>query len=207
MCASGSAQATRTCGAACRDWRSKFKKASSGPPTRATYLSSGGAGHTNQHSAYDRRFARVAYPYHPFFGQVLRASPNRRGLDLRCVYTEDKPGQSRELPSWMFDESYCASIDQGAPRVSIAALYAFAALLESLNKNRQRRARSPSSKTKEKGHAKVGLGKSKSTRFGSGAPSASTSTDAPKPSTGGGGPGGPASERDGRPGGPRSGRR
>jgi IS66 Orf2 like protein. len=43
------------------------------------------------------------------FWRTLQVAPFRRGKDLKCIYTEERRGFSREVPNWMFDESYCAA--------------------------------------------------------------------------------------------------
>jgi hypothetical protein len=60
----------------------------------------------HRHSAYPFRFATIAYRWHPLFGRTLQASPFRRGKELTCIYTDERPDLCRELPNWMFDESY-----------------------------------------------------------------------------------------------------
>jgi hypothetical protein len=32
---------------------------------------------------------------------------------LKCIYTEERRGFSREVPNWMFDESYCTGMALG----------------------------------------------------------------------------------------------
>ena len=111
-----------TCGAACRAWRYRFRKISNVILTLATFTSSGVAAANDRHSAYSFRHARVAYRWHPLFDRTLRVSRNRRGKDLTCIYTDERPDLARELPNWMFDESYCASMSLGPPQVSVEAL-------------------------------------------------------------------------------------
>ena len=53
--------------------------------------SSAGAGANDRHSAYRFRRARVAYRWHPLFGRTLQVSHNRRGKDLTCIYTDERP--------------------------------------------------------------------------------------------------------------------
>ena len=72
-----------------------------------------------RHSAYSFRTARIAYRWHPLFGQTLQVSPHRRGKDLQCIYTDERPDLSRELPTWMFDESYCAGMALGEPQINL----------------------------------------------------------------------------------------
>src|SRR6478672_1059463 len=87
------------------------------------------SGPNKRHSAYSFRTARIAYPWHPLFGQTLQVSPHRRGKDLQCIYTDERPDFSRELPTWMFDEGYCAGMTLGEPQISIEGLIKFAAAL------------------------------------------------------------------------------
>jgi hypothetical protein len=54
----------------------------------------------------------------------LQVSRNRRGEDLTCIYTDERPDLARELPNWMFDESYCAGMSLGPPQVIPKALEA-----------------------------------------------------------------------------------
>jgi hypothetical protein len=79
----------------------------------------------------------------------LQVSPNRRGKDLTCIYTDERPDLARELPNWMFDESYCAGMILGPPQVSIEALNELAAILAAGGKSAKRGSRSHPSKTKE----------------------------------------------------------
>jgi hypothetical protein len=55
----------------------------------------------------------------PLFGRTLQVSRNRRGKDLTCIYTDERPDLARELPNWMFEEKYCAGMSVGRPQVSI----------------------------------------------------------------------------------------
>ena len=102
-----------------------------------------------RHSTYGFRFARIAYRWHPLFGRVLQVSPHRRGKDLMGIYTEERPDLSRELPRWMFDESYCASMALGPPTVSIEGLNELVEVLASLQRTQRLTARSRSSVVKE----------------------------------------------------------
>jgi len=69
---------------------------------------------------------------------------------LQCIYVEDRPDISRELPSWMFDAGYCGRMILGTPEVSVQGLDQLAALLATLVKTRKRGARShPSRKEKD----------------------------------------------------------
>ena len=116
-----------------------------------SYSAAGVANH--RHSAYGFRFATIAYRWHPLFGRTLQVSPFRRGKDLTCIYTDERPDLCRELPNWMFDESYCAGMTLGLPEISIEGLNELAAVLASLGANRQRGAQSHPSRKKEKDSA------------------------------------------------------
>ena len=100
----------------------------------------------------------------PLFGRTLRVSPFRRGKDLTCIYTDERPDLCRELPNWMFDEGYCAGMTLGQAEISIEGLNEFAAVLASLGTNRKRGAQSSPSKQKEKGCAEEPLSQSSSAR-------------------------------------------
>ncbi|MGA2496003.1 MAG: hypothetical protein ABSF67_24295 [Roseiarcus sp.] len=102
-----------------------------------------------RHSAYSFRHARVAYRWHPLFDRTLQVSRNRRGKDLTCIYTDERPDLARELPNWMFDDAYCAGMSLGPPQVSIEALNELAAVLAAGGKSLKRGSRSRPSKTKE----------------------------------------------------------
>jgi len=102
-----------------------------------------------RHSAYSFRRATIAYRWHPLFGRTFQVSLNRRGKDLTCIYTDERPDLARELPNWMFDESYCVGMSLGPPQVSIKALNELAAVLAAGGKSRKRGARSRPSETKE----------------------------------------------------------
>jgi hypothetical protein len=116
-----------------------------------------------RHSAYGFRTARIAYPWHPLFGQTLQVSPHRRGKDLQCIYTDERPDLSRELPTWMFDESYCAGMTLGEARISIEGLIKFAAALEVFSETLTQSPRSHPSRGKEKDRAKKSLSQSGAT--------------------------------------------
>ena len=118
----------------------------------------------SRHSTYGFRFATIAYPWHPLYGRTLQVSPFRRGKDLTCIYTDERPELSRELPNWMFDEGYCAGMTLGSPEISIEGLNEFAAVLASHATNRKRRAQSSPSKKKEKGCAEEASSQSRSAR-------------------------------------------
>ena len=108
----------------------------------------------DRHSAYSFRSATIAYPWHPLAGRTLHVSPFRRGKDLTCIYTDERPDLSRELPNWMFDASYCSGMKLGPPEISVDGLTELAALLATLRKTRRKDASSRSSKKAEKGDAK-----------------------------------------------------
>src|ERR1700742_1066555 len=118
-------------------------------PTAARFTFSGAAKATARHSTYSLRFARIEYRWHPLFGRTLQVSPFRRGKDLRCIYTEERPDLCRELPNWMFDDAYCGGMTLGRPEVNLAALHELGKVLALLNKTRTRTARFSSRKLKE----------------------------------------------------------
>jgi hypothetical protein len=124
---------------------------------RVISLFFGDAAANKRHSAYSFRTARIAYPWHPLFGQTLQVSSHRRGKDLQCIYTNERPDLSRELPTWMFDESYCAGMTLGEARISIEGLIKFAAALEAFSGTLTHIARSRPSKRKEEHRAKKSL--------------------------------------------------
>lgn len=110
---------------------------------------------TDRHSAYNLRFATIAYRWHPLFGRTLQVSPFRRGKDLKCIYTDVRPDLCRELPTWMFDDIYCTSMSLGAAEVGIEGLNSLSELLAVLGKTRKRGARSRSSKKENDGAVKA----------------------------------------------------
>jgi len=118
-----------TCGVACEVWRCRCRKVLGGIHSPATFFSSVAVAASKRHSAYSFRTAKIAYPWHPLFGLTLQVSSHRRGKDLLCIYTDERPDLSRELPTWMFDESYCAGMALGEPQISIEGLLKFAAVL------------------------------------------------------------------------------
>ena len=117
---------------------------------RAICTCSGAAAANHRHSAYGFRFATIAYRWHPLFGRTLQVSPFRRGKELTCIYTNERPDLCRELPNWMFDESYCAGMTLGPPEISIEGLNELAGVLALLGANRKRGAQSRPSKKKER---------------------------------------------------------
>ena len=165
-------------------------------PMPAIFMSFVVVAANSRHSAYGLRFARIAYRWHPLFGRTLRVAPHRRGRDLKCIYTDERPDLSRELPNWMFDEGYCASMALGPPEISIEGLNELAGVLASFGANRKRGARSRSSKTKENGSAEKAA--SKSSSVGSRAGTSKSSTIIGAQSEGAGrSPGRPSAEGPG----------
>ncbi|HZZ22538.1 MAG TPA: hypothetical protein VFE60_08185 [Roseiarcus sp.] len=79
----------------------------------------------------------------------MQVSRNRRGKDLTCIYTDERRDLARELPNWMFDESYCAGMSLGPPQVSIEALNELAVVLAAGGKSPKPSSRSRPSETKE----------------------------------------------------------
>jgi hypothetical protein len=80
---------------------------------------------------------------------MLQVSRNRRGQDLTCIYTDERPDLARELPNWMFDEKYCAGMSLGPPQVGIEALNALVTVLAAGGKSAKRGSRSSPSEAKE----------------------------------------------------------
>jgi hypothetical protein len=115
----------------------------------AIFSFSAAAAASKRHSAYSFRRATNAYRWHPPFGRTLQVSYNRRGKDLTCIYTDERPDLARELPNWMFDERYCASMSLGPPQVGIPALNAFAAMPAAGGKSARRGSRWRPSEAKE----------------------------------------------------------
>jgi hypothetical protein len=83
------------------------------------------------------------------FGRQLQVSPFRRGKELTCIYTNERPDLCRELPNWMFDESYRSGMTLGPPEISIEGLNELAGVLASYGANRKGGAQSHPSKRKE----------------------------------------------------------
>jgi hypothetical protein len=69
-------------------------------------------------------------------------SPFRRGKELTCIYTDERPDLCRELPNWMFDQGYCAGMTLGPPEISIEGLNELAAVLALFDRDRNRGAQS-----------------------------------------------------------------
>ncbi|WP_322886800.1 hypothetical protein U8C31_27345 (plasmid) [Sinorhizobium medicae] len=154
-----------------RWWRQRFRLI----PTVVTCLCSAPSGDSYRHSAYVSRFSTIAYPWHPLFGKKVQVSPFRRGKSLTCIYTDERPDLCRELPNWMFDQSYCANMALGLPEISIAGLNELAAALASFDATRSRGAKSRPSRKKEKDDAKQATSKPRPTHSAVGAPKSSGS--------------------------------
>ena len=45
----------------------------------------------------------------------------RRGKDLKCIYTDERPDLCWDLLNWMFDAAYCG-MEIGLPEISIPGL-------------------------------------------------------------------------------------
>ncbi len=138
-------------------WRGRCRKVLDEIRSRETYMCSVARAANKRHSAYSFRTARIAYRWHPLFGQTLQVSSHRRGKDLQCIYTDERPDLSRELPVWMFDEGYCVNMALGEPQISIDGLLKFAAALEACTETLARGARLAPSRKKEKESAKKPL--------------------------------------------------
>jgi hypothetical protein len=80
-------------------------------------------------------------------------SPFRRGKELTCIYTDERPDLCRELPNWMFDQGYCAGMTLGPPEISIEGLNELAVVLDLFDRDRTPGAQSRPSKPREKGGA------------------------------------------------------
>jgi len=119
------------------------------------------------------RFATIAYRWQPLFGRTLQVSPFRRGKALTCIYTHERPDLCRELPNWMFDESYCVGIKLGPPEISIEGLNELAGVLAAFGTNRKQSAQSHPSNKKEKSGAEEPVSKSRAARSRAGTPNLS----------------------------------
>ena len=157
-------------------WRCWCRRALAAIRSRATSSCSAVARANTRHSAYSLRSAKIAYPWHPLFGRTLQVAPFRRGKELKCIYTEERRGFSREVPNWMLDESYCAGMALGPPQVSIEGLNEFAAVLKLLGATQASGAQSRPSLKREKGRAeKKPISRADATGSGS------ASSDSPEP--------------------------
>ena len=134
-------------------WRRRCKRSRGRTRSAARSLCSARSAASERHSAYGFRFATIAYRWHPLFGRTFRVSPFRRGKELTCLYTDERPDLCRELPNWMFDQGYCAGMTLGPPEISIAGLNELALVLDLFDRDRNRDAQSRPSQPKEKGDA------------------------------------------------------
>ena len=140
----------------------------------------------DRHSAYRFRFATIAYRWHPLYGRTLQISPFRRGKELTCIYTNERPDLCRELPNWMFDERYCAGMTFGPAEISIDGLNELASILALIGANRKRGAKSLLSRKKEVDRAEKPTPRSSAARPRVGASKSSNSRGAKSEGTGGG---------------------
>jgi hypothetical protein len=122
------------------------------------------------------------------FGRTLQVSPFRRGKELTCIYTDERPDLCRELPNWMFDESYCSGMTLGQPELSIDGLNELASVLAALGANRRRGAQSSPSRKKEVDRAEKPAPRSNAACSRAGTTECSSSRGA-KSKGAGGGPG------------------
>lgn len=132
---------------------------------------------SNRHSAYGFRFATIAYRWHPLYGRTFRVSPFRRGKELTCIYTDERPDLCRELPNWMFDQGYCAGMTLGLPEISIEGLNELAVVLALFDRDRNRGAQSHPSQPKERGGAEQTVSGSRATRSRSSASRSASAGD------------------------------
>src|SRR5262245_47307113 len=126
-----------------------------------------------RHSTYRFRSATVGYRWHPLFGRTLQVSPFRRGKELTCIYTDERPDLCRELPNWMFDESYCSGMTLGEPEIGIDGLNELADVLALLNANRRQGAQSSPSRKREVDRAEKPSPRSSTARSRAGTPECS----------------------------------
>jgi hypothetical protein len=99
-------------------------------------------------------------------------SPFRRGKQLTCIYTDERPDLCRELRNWMFDQGYCAGMTLGLPEINIEGVNELALVLalferdgdiESPTGSKQQRT-IPPSQPKEKGGAEQTVSGSRAAR-------------------------------------------
>ena len=158
-------------------WLCRCSKHCSVILTRAISMFSVDAGAGTRHSTYSLRHATIAYRWHPLSGRTLQVSPHRRGKELTCIYTTERPDFSRELPNWMFDQAYCAGMTMGAAQVSLDGLNDLATLLDLLGETQSLATRSPLAKAKEGARAKKSIPQSGAVCSRAGAPEATTAGD------------------------------
>jgi hypothetical protein len=111
-------------------WRRLCRRCCAGIHLRARCLCSVRAAQIGSHTAYQERELRIEYPWHPLFGQVLRARDGGRRQGVGSILVEARPGFFRTLPPWMCDPGYCSRLDSGPPLIAIAALEILARTLE-----------------------------------------------------------------------------
>jgi hypothetical protein len=111
-------------------WRRGCRPPCASTRIAARYLCFAVAADSERHSAYGFRFATIAYRWHPLFGRTFQVSPFRRGKELTCISTDERPDLCRELPNWMFDQGYCAGMTLGPPEISIEGLNELAVVLD-----------------------------------------------------------------------------
>ena len=131
-----------------------------------------------RHSTYSLRYATIAYRWHPLSGRTLQVSPHRRGKELTCIYTTERPDFSRELPNWMFDQAYCAGMTLGVPQISLKGLTELAAVLASLGENQSPALTVPTFERKKEGtRAKEPISQSGAICSRTGTPDAAAPSD------------------------------
>ena len=162
-------------------WQRLFKPRWSSIPIAGRCSCSGASAANTRHSTYSLRHATIAYRWHPFSGQTLQVSPHRRGKDLTCIYTAERPGLSRELPNWMFDQAYCVGMTLGTPQISLEGLAELAAVLTLLGETQSPATRSRLSKVKEGIRAKKSIPQSGAICPRTGPPDAATPSDPREP--------------------------
>ena len=93
----------------------------------------GGCCTTSQHKAHNPDVRRVCYRWHPWHGQevVVVAEITRGGAQLcRCLPADGGASRSQDLPRWMLDQAYCATLTVvERPQISWRALVALQDLL------------------------------------------------------------------------------
>ena len=129
---------------------------------------SGVVGANTRHSAYAFRHATIAYRWHPLFGRRVQVAPHRRGKELTCIYTAERPDLSRELPNWMLDPAYCAGMTLGSPEISLDGLLKLADVLDLLGSTQEPATRSPLAQAEESKRDETSIPQSDPTCLGSG---------------------------------------
>src|SRR3954465_13098 len=101
-------------------------------PSKLRSAGSSPAAHTARPAAFPLGFVRIAFPWHPRYGRLLRVGQRttRRAADLLLV--EERIGVLRELPAWMCEEAACAARTPGPPAATLAALNDLTLVLASL---------------------------------------------------------------------------